>query len=109
MGIVSSLLLHGPNSPLYQALIASNIGLDYSPGTGYESWRLFTLEDIHFRKESSFGVGLSGIREEDIPVVEETIDQTLRQTAKDGFDPKEIESILHQLEISQKHVSESTS
>jgi Zn-dependent M16 (insulinase) family peptidase len=32
------------------------------------------------------------------------IDSTLQQAAKDGFDSERIESILHQLEISNKHV-----
>ena len=32
--ILSSLLVDGPTSPLYQALIEPNIGSDYSPATG---------------------------------------------------------------------------
>ena len=32
---------------------------------------------------------------------------TLEKTSKEGFDPKETEAILHQLEISQKHVTSS--
>lgn len=33
-GIISSLLIDGPTSPFYQALIEPNIGSDYSPATG---------------------------------------------------------------------------
>jgi Zn-dependent M16 (insulinase) family peptidase len=32
--IISSLLVDGPTSPFYQALIEPNIGSDYSPATG---------------------------------------------------------------------------
>ena len=33
--IISSLLVDGPTSPFYQALIETNIGSDYSPATGW--------------------------------------------------------------------------
>ena len=34
--IIASLLVDGPTSPFYQALIEPNIGSDYSPATGLE-------------------------------------------------------------------------
>ena len=34
LGLISALLVSGPNSPFYQALIESNIGSDYSPVVG---------------------------------------------------------------------------
>ena len=48
MGILSSLMVVGPNSPFYQALIESNIGSQYSPICGC---------DLN-TKNPSFGVGL---------------------------------------------------
>lgn len=48
MRIVASLLLDGPQTPLYRALIDSGLGSDFSPNTGY---------DYHSR-ETSFAVGL---------------------------------------------------
>ena len=48
IGILSSLLVIGPNSPFYQALIESNIGSQYAPVCG---------SDLN-TKNPSFGVGL---------------------------------------------------
>lgn len=92
---LSSLLLGGPNSPLYQNLIDTNIGQAYSPGTGY---------DPH-SKQATFGVGLQGIRKSDIPKVKQIIQDTLKEASEKGFDPVRIESLLHQTELAAKHVS----
>ena len=35
--MLSTLLFNGPNSPMHQSLIDSNIGQSYSPSTGYEA------------------------------------------------------------------------
>lgn len=35
LSVISRLLIDGPVSPFYQALLDSNIGSDYSPTTGY--------------------------------------------------------------------------
>lgn len=37
LSMLSSLLLHGPNAPMYKALIDSNIGQSYAPATGHET------------------------------------------------------------------------
>ena len=46
MNLLSKLLLDGPNAPLYAALIDSNIGLDYAPGTGFDYSARYTSTKI---------------------------------------------------------------
>jgi Zn-dependent M16 (insulinase) family peptidase len=94
MQVLSSLLLNGPNAPLYKALITSNIGTDFSSGTGYST-----------NRETHWGVGLMGIRNEDVTKVKNIIQETLAKAAEEGFEKERIESTLHQLEIGFKHKS----
>jgi len=94
MSFLGMLLTGGPNSPMYQALIDSNIGSSYSPYTGYDA----------SNRESLFSVGLMGIKTEDAKVVTDIIEKTLAKAAEEGFPQERIESILHQIEIAQKHV-----
>ncbi len=56
-------------------------------------------------REGHFGIGLQGIKQEDVPTVLQLIDSTLQQVAKEGFEQKRIDSIIHQLEINQKNVT----
>jgi len=95
LGILSSLLTAGPNSPFYQALIEPNIGSDYSPVCGMET----------STKNPSFSVGLQGISSEDASKVISIIDATFLKVIEEGFDPDRIESILHRVELGQKHQS----
>lgn len=37
--------------------------------------------------------------------VQSTIKSVIEQVKKEGFDPKRIEAAIHQMELSQKHVS----
>lgn len=75
--------------------VKPNIGQSYAPGTGFSA----------DEKQSIFGVGLSGIKETDIEKVETIIHDTLKETVKTGFEKERIEAILHQIELSNKHVS----
>lgn len=95
MSFLGMLLTGGPNSPMYQALIDSNIGNSYSPYTGYDA----------SNRESLFSFGLMGIKTEDAKMVTDIIEKTLAKAAEEGFPQERIESILHQIEVSQKHVS----
>lgn len=95
MNLLSRLLLNGPNAPMYKVLIDTNIGLDYAPSTGYDSGA----------REAPFAIGLSGMNEKDVPKVEEGIMSTLKQVAAEGFPEERIQSVLHQIELSQKHVT----
>lgn len=95
LGMLSALLVSGPNSPFYQALIEPNIGSDYSPVVGV---------DTH-TKNPTFAVGLQGIDNSDCDKVVGIIDETFRNVVNDGFDASRIESILHAVELSKKHQS----
>ncbi|EFA76511.1 peptidase M16 family protein [Heterostelium album PN500] len=97
MNVLSNLLIRGSNTPMYQALLESGLALDYTPNTGFD-------DNLH---ESSFGVGGTGIRKEDLEKVEQTIISTMEKASRDGFDSNVIESILHQYEFGQKDVSAS--
>ena len=93
LGIMSSLLLDGYGSPLYQALIEAGLGPDWSPNTGYDS----------AGKIGIFSVGLNGVREADIPKVKEAIQSKLREVHQKGFDKAKVDGHLHQLELALKH------
>lgn len=93
MSLISSLLLDGYGSALYQALVESGLGTDYSPVTGYDS----------SAKRGMFAIGLNGVQKERLPEVTDTILSTLRTIRKDGFERQKVDGILHQLELGLKH------
>jgi len=93
MGILSTLLVSGPNSPFYQALIKPNIGAGYAPIVGVDT----------STKDATFGVGLQGVSKEDVQNILAIIKETFERTARDGFEKDRIESILHRVELAQKH------
>jgi Zn-dependent M16 (insulinase) family peptidase len=80
---------------MYQALIESNLGSEYSSNTGYDSSTMV----------SSLAFGVQGMKIDDIAKVEETITNVLQKVQQEGVDPKRIEAIVHQMELGQKHVS----
>ncbi|XP_072010102.1 presequence protease, mitochondrial isoform X2 [Engystomops pustulosus] len=90
---LSSLLVDGPNSPFYKALIEANIGTDFTPDTGYND----------STRDTFFSIGLQGIRKEDVKTVKEIINKTFHEVIEKGFDPERIEAILHSLEIQMKN------
>ncbi len=69
--------------------------MGYSPYTGYEP----------NAKETSFGIGLQGIHQKDVPRVQDIIHQTLSQAAEQGFEAERVEALLHQLELAAKNVT----
>ena len=118
--ILSTLLLDGPSSLFYRALIESDLGAshrtiiffvfdcnlmppclschagsDLSPNTGY---------DGHGR-EASLAVGVQDASTEDIEKIHSTIAQVFQEAASKPFDMEQIESVLHQIELSQKYQS----
>ncbi|XP_038074672.1 presequence protease, mitochondrial-like isoform X2 [Patiria miniata] len=95
MSILSHLLVSGPTSPFYQALLQANIGSDYSPVLGYDG----------STKDASFSVGLQGINEKDIKQVKNIIEETFKKVVETGFEKERIDAVLHKIEISQKHQS----
>ncbi|SAM08473.1 hypothetical protein [Absidia glauca] len=91
--LMSSLLLDGHASPMYKALIDTNLGSEFSANTGYDP----------STRVSSLSVGLQGIKEDDLEKVTQTIQSVLETVKKEGFDPKRIDAALHQMELGQKH------
>ena len=93
--LLSSLLLDGPAAPLHQALLESNLGTDYAPGTGYDASSSIT----------SFGIGLQGATLEDVPKIESLILICLERVAKEGFSKERVEGVLHQMSLSLRYHS----
>ncbi|KAI8060701.1 peptidase M16C associated-domain-containing protein [Gongronella butleri] len=93
MRLLSYLLMDGHASPMYKALIETNLGSEFSANTGYDS----------YTRVSSLSVGLQGVKDTDVQKVQDTIQSVLEQAKQDGFDPKRIEAAIHQLELGQKH------
>ncbi|XP_036136152.1 presequence protease, mitochondrial isoform X2 [Molossus molossus] len=95
LNLLSSLLVGGPNSPFYKALIESGLGTDFSPDVGYNG----------YTREAFFSVGLQGIAEKDIQTVRDIIDRTIDDVIEKGFEDDRIEALLHKIEIQMKHQS----
>ena len=91
--IIFSLLLDGYGSPLYRGLIETGLGSDWSSNTGYDDGG----------KIGIFSVGLSGVREAEVPKVREAINATLVDVHSEGFDKGKVEGMLHQLELVLRH------
>lgn len=93
MQFVTELLIKGPNSPFYKALIEPNFSGGFTPSTGYES----------SPRDSVFILGLQGLKSEDLNRVETLFDETLDKVIATGFEQKHVESVLHRYELSVKH------
>ncbi|KIX00344.1 uncharacterized protein Z518_10483 [Rhinocladiella mackenziei CBS 650.93] len=93
VSIMMSLLMNGYGSPLYQGLIESSLGTNFSPNSGYDS----------SARVGMFSIGLDGMRAEDIPALKGTIQTILREKAHEAFLPHKIEGYMHQLELALKH------
>ncbi|KAM8967302.1 presequence protease, mitochondrial [Pelodytes ibericus] len=97
LSLLSSLLIDGPNSPFYKALIEANLGTSFSPGTGYNE----------YTRDTYFSIGLQGIAADDIETVKDIIGKTINEVIEKGFDSERIEALLHKLEINTKHQTSS--
>jgi presequence protease len=93
LGIMSALLMDGYGSPLYKGLIEAGLGTEWSPNAGYDGSGQVGI----------FSVGLTGVKQADVPKVKETIHKILEEVHKTGFEKGKIDGYLHQLEISLKH------
>lgn len=95
MTLLSELLLGNPAAPLYKALLDSGLGQNLAPGTGYH-------DDY---RDTFFAVGLQGTDSEAVEGIESLVLDTLRETARVGFSPEQVEAAIHQLEFSHREVS----
>lgn len=95
LSLLSSLMVSGPNSPFYKALIEPKIGTDFSSVVGYDG----------STREASFSIGLQGMSASDMERVKQIIHQTIDRIMHDGFEEERIEALLHKIEIQMKHQS----
>ncbi|KAJ2721291.1 Mitochondrial presequence protease [Coemansia sp. Benny D115] len=93
MNIFSNLLLNGSSAPMHKALIDSRIGSDYSANTGYSP----------YTRRTSLAVGLQGIADSDIPLVETRIRETFALVGEKGFEQRRVDAILANIELAYKH------
>ncbi|OAX83403.1 mitochondrial presequence protease [Emergomyces africanus] len=78
VGILSSLLLDGYGSPMYKALVESEIGSSFTPNTGLDT---------------------SG----KIPIFSEKVQSVFQEFSASGFNDEKVKGILHQLELALRH------
>ena len=97
LSLMTSLLMNGYGSPLYQGLIESGLGLNYSANAGFDA----------SNRTGIITVGLDGMKEEDVCSFPETLKTILRTKAKDAFVSNKVDGLLHQLEIALKHKTSS--
>ncbi|KAF4589627.1 Mitochondrial presequence protease [Ophiocordyceps camponoti-floridani] len=93
VSLLSTLLMDGYGSPMYRGLVESGMGTDFSPNAGYES----------SAKRGIFSIGLTGVRETDVPKLKGRIQEILREARDQGFDQTKIDGSLHQIELFFKH------
>lgn len=93
LSIMLSLLMSGYGSPLYQGLIESGLGTNFSPNSGYDS----------SAKVGIISVGLDGMKSEDASHLKSRIQSILHEKGSEAFQPHKVEGYMHQLEIALKH------
>lgn len=93
LAILSRLLLNGPNATFYKSLIEPNIGTDFSAATGFTDQT----------RDTFFAVGLQGLNESDFERVESIYNDTIKSVITEGFDRRDIDNILHSVELSMRH------
>lgn len=93
LGIMSNLLMDGYGAPLYKNLIEAGLGTEWSPNSGFDN----------SGRVGIFSIGLTGVKEADVPKVKEAIQKTFQEVRERGFDQGKIDGYLHQLELALKH------
>ena len=95
MQLWSSVLLDNSSSPLLKALETTDLGSAPSP--------LLGLEESN--KEMCFVAGVEGSEPEHAQAVEQLIIDVLEDVAQNGVEPERVESVLHQMELSQREIT----
>lgn len=95
--ILAELLVEGPNAPFYKNLLQANIGMGFSPVSGYDG----------HTKDTSFTIGLQGIHRDSVQPVLDIITSTFEQVAREGFSAERVEAVLHSVELAIKNQSSS--
>ena len=92
--LMEGVLVEHAGSPLRAYLDSHKLGTSASP--------LLGLDDSHF--EMVFYAGLRGSEQEYADDVEQGILSLLKDVADQPIDPNTIETILHQIELDQRHI-----
>jgi Zn-dependent M16 (insulinase) family peptidase len=95
MSFLCGLLLDDPRGPFYKNIIEKGIAPDFAPGTGYSS----------SHRDATFTIGFQGIKEKNVEMVEQAIEETFEQVARNGIPDSLIQTALHSLELSVKKKS----
>lgn len=90
--MMSSLLTDGHSSPLYQQLIETGLGTDFSVNSGADS-----ITAANF-----FTVGLNGLTKENSEKLEREVLRVLQNVKNEGFPDIKVKALIHQLELSRK-------
>ena len=93
--LLTGVLLDNSASPLRHALETTDLGVGPSPLCGFD-------ESSH---ESSFMCGLEGSNPEHADAVEALIFKVLTEVAEKGVPLSLVESVLHQIELSQREIT----
>jgi Zn-dependent M16 (insulinase) family peptidase len=93
LSILSTLLMGGYGSPLYEGLIGGGLGSNFSPNTGHDT----------SGRVGIFSIGLDGMKSEDVPKLRDTVQSILRDKLDEAFLPHKVEGYMHQLELTLKH------
>ncbi len=93
--LLEGVLLDDSASPLRHALETSGLGSAPSPLCGLEA----------SNREMSFVCGLEGSKPDNADAVEQLVLDVLKKVADEGVALERVESVLHQLELSQREVS----
>ncbi|TID13551.1 hypothetical protein CANINC_004909 [Pichia inconspicua] len=90
--LLSSLLMDGHSSLLYQELIESGFGSDFSVNSGADSITAVNL----------FTIGLNGLSKENSEELDKKILQIFSRVEAEGFPDVKIQALIHQMELSKK-------
>jgi Zn-dependent M16 (insulinase) family peptidase len=96
MSIMSTLLFDGPNTPFYKKIIEGGLAPNFCPGYGYDS----------STKESTFTIGVQGIKLEDMKACEKALYDTLKEVVESGIEERYFETTLHQEEFNAKRTKD---
>jgi Zn-dependent M16 (insulinase) family peptidase len=93
--ILSDVLLDNGSSPLRRVLETSELGAAPSPLCGFDS----------STREATFVCGLEGSNPEQAQATEALILEVIQEVAEKGVPQEALESVLHQLELSQREIT----
>ena len=91
LGVLDHLLMGTPTSTLYKPMIESGLGAALLGGG--------VSDEL---KQATFSIGLKGVKEEDVPKVEDLALSTLKKAVTDGFDADAIEASLNTIEFQMR-------